>query len=227
MYAAFFQQQAAEYRALCYQAFNFARVKVDQWQPSTRPMAIITDVDETILDNSPYAVHQTMKGTDHTDAEWVKWTAMAQCDTVPGALSFLKYAASKGFEIFYLTNRTEVEKQGTLANLGKFGFPNADEQHLLLKRATSKEARRTQIQNTHDVVLLLGDNLSDFASLFDRQTTEGRKANTDKVADLFGHRFIVLPNTTYGDWESALFRQNYNLTIPQRDSIIRQSLKGY
>ncbi len=227
MYAAFFQQHAAEYRALCYQAFNFARIKVDQLKPSNRRLAIITDVDETLLDNAPYAVHQTISGIDHTNVEWVKWTGMAQCDTIPGAVSFLKYAAGKGIEVFYLTNRTEEEKQGTLANLAKFGFPNVDEQHLLLKRGESKEARRIQVQSTHEVVLMMGDNLSDFTNLFDKQTTDKRRANTDKVSDLFGNRFIVLPNTTYGDWESAIFRQNYNLTISQRDSIIRRSLKGY
>ncbi|WP_207493252.1 5'-nucleotidase, lipoprotein e(P4) family [Aridibaculum aurantiacum] len=227
MYAAFFQQHAAEYRALCYQAFNIARVRVDAWKPGTRPTAIVTDVDETILDNSPYAVHQTLRGTDHTPQEWEAWTAMAQCDTIPGSLSFLQYAASKGIEIFYLTNREESEKEGTLKNLRQFNFPNADEEHLLLKRATSKEARRNKVLQTHDILLLMGDNLSDFASLFDKRQPAERNGNTDKVSYEFGNRFIVLPNTTYGDWENAILNYNYNLTIPQKDSVIRKSLRGY
>jgi 5'-nucleotidase (lipoprotein e(P4) family) len=226
-YAAFYQQQAAEYRALCYQAFNIARLRVDEWKPGNRPTAIITDVDETILDNSPYAVNQTAKGIDHTPADWEAWTALAQCDTVPGALSFLRYAASKGLEIFYLTNRLEVEREGTLINLRKFNFPNVDDKHLLLKRTANKEARRNTVLQTHDVLLLLGDNLSDFSSLFDKRTTRVRNANTDSVAALFGDRFIVLPNSTYGDWDSAFFNNNYNLTLPQKDSLINSSLKGY
>ena len=161
MYAAFFQQQAAEYRALCYQAFNMARYKVDEAKRGAKPLAIVTDVDETILDNSPYAVHQTLRGTDHTQPEWEAWTAMAKCDTLPGSYSFLKYAASKGIEIFYLTNRTEAEKEGTLKNLRLFNFPNADEKHLLLKKVTSKEARRNEVAKTHEILLLMGDNLSE------------------------------------------------------------------
>ena len=226
-YSAFYQQQAGEYRALCYQAFNIARLRVDEWKPGNRPTAIITDVDETILDNSPYAVKQTAKGIDHTPADWEAWTALGVCDTVPGALSFLKYAASRGIEVFYLTNRLEVEREGTMKNLQRFNFPNVDDKHMLLKRVANKEARRNTVLQTHDVLLLMGDNLSDFSALFDKKNTSVRNANTDSVSALFGKRFIVLPNSTYGDWESAYFNHNYNLTLPQKDSLINQALKGY
>ena len=51
-------QNSAEYRALCYQAFNTARLNLDSFLSSdkkfNKPLAIITDVDETVLDNSPY-----------------------------------------------------------------------------------------------------------------------------------------------------------------------------
>ncbi|MDB5191728.1 MAG: acid phosphatase [Segetibacter sp.] len=228
MYAAFFHQQAAEYRALCYQAFNIATLRVNQWQKkSTRPTAIVTDLDETVLDNSAYAVHQTLLGTDHTAQAWEQWTSMAKADTIPGGLTFLKYAASKGIEIFYITNRLENERAGTLKNLQRYNFPNADNAHLLLKDVSSKEMRRNKVLATHDILLLLGDNLADFSSLFDKQLPAARMNNTDNVGAEFGKRFIVLPNTTYGDWESAVFKYNYNLSLAERDSIIRQSLKSY
>jgi predicted secreted acid phosphatase len=45
-----FQQHAAEYRALCYQAFNLASLKLESLKRKRRglPYAIITDIDETI-----------------------------------------------------------------------------------------------------------------------------------------------------------------------------------
>jgi 5'-nucleotidase (lipoprotein e(P4) family) len=64
LFTALFQQHAAEYRALCFQAFNIARVRIDQslQNTSAHPPAIITDIDETILDNSRYDVHQALQG---------------------------------------------------------------------------------------------------------------------------------------------------------------------
>ena len=62
---------------------------------------------------------------------------MANADTLPGALSFLKYASSRGLEIFYVTNRTEKERNVTLKNLQKFNFPNSDNAHLFPSQSSS------------------------------------------------------------------------------------------
>ena len=104
LFATFYQQRAAEYKALCFQAFNIAQLRLDQFQPAVgKPMAIITDIDETVLDNSAYEAHQTLQGKDYDPASWYEWTNRASADTVPGAPAFLKYASSKGVEIFYIT----------------------------------------------------------------------------------------------------------------------------
>lgn len=230
VFASLFQQRAAEYRALCLQAFNFAQVRLDQGLQTTspKPKAIITDIDETILDNSAYEVHQTLQGKDYESASWYQWTDMSAADTVPGAPAFLKYAASKGVTIFYVTNREERERKSTLINLLKFNLPNADNAHLLVRQNTSsKETRRQQVAATHDVILLMGDNLADFSSQFDKKTIDERLQNTNALATEFGKKFIVIPNPVYGDWESALYKYNYTFTPAQKDSIIKSSVKGY
>lgn len=228
-FATFFQQHAAEYKALCFQAFNIARMRLDQYQPvSNLPKAIITDIDETILDNSAYEAHQTLQGKDYDPASWLEWTNKAAADTVPGAASFLKYAASKGVEIFYITNREEKERASTLQNLRQFGLPNADDAHFFPKVSGSgKEPRRQTVMSTHEVILLMGDNLGDFSSLFDKKSMAQRELNTDISMNDFGKKFIVLPNPVYGDWEGALINYNYKLTGAQKDSIIRSVLKSY
>ena len=52
------QQQSAEYRALAYQAYNLAKLQLDNIlqseNTSDKPLAIVTDVDETVIDNSPF-----------------------------------------------------------------------------------------------------------------------------------------------------------------------------
>lgn len=229
IFTALYQQQAAEYRALCLQAYNIARLRLDTYQPvSTKPKAIITDIDETILDNSPYAVHQGLQDKEYEPATWYEWTDRSAADTVPGGASFLKYAASKGVEIFYITNREERERATTLKNLQQFNFPNADDAHFLPKQNTSsKEVRRQAVASTHEIVMLLGDNLADFSNLFDKKTINERLQNTNASANDFGNRFIVIPNPNYGDWEGALYKYNYKLTQSQKDSVIKSAVKNY
>lgn len=231
LFTSAYQQRAAEYKALCFQAFNIAHLRLDQMvqSGSAKPRAIITDIDETILDNSAYEVHQTLQGKDYESASWYEWTAKGAADTVPGAPAFLKYAASHGVEIFYITNREEKERSGTMQNLVKFNLPNADNLHLIPRQpntSSSKESRRQDVLKNYNVLMLLGDNLADFSSLFDKKSEEERLQNTNSVAEEFGARFIVLPNPVYGDWESAIYKYG-RLTQAQKDSVIKASVKGY
>ncbi|MGI4751070.1 MAG: 5'-nucleotidase, lipoprotein e(P4) family [Janthinobacterium lividum] len=217
-------QRAAEYKALCYQAYNLAHLRLDLalTQPSAKPKAIVTDIDETVLDNSPHDMSEALERKDFDLKTWKAWTAKAEADTLCGSASFFKYAASKGIEVFYITNRDEDERAGTLKNLQKFNLPNADNEHLLLKKNTSsKEIRRKQVLQNHEVVLFLGDNLSDFSTLFDKKQYDERLRNTQLNAAEFGKRFIVLPNVAYGDWEGALYQYNYQLKPAQRDSVLK------
>src|SRR5215213_6332874 len=87
LFAAAFQQKAAEYKALCLQAYNIAHFRLDQFlqTSSSRPRAIITDIDETVLDNSADAVHQALQGKEYEQPAWYEWTSRAEADTVPGA----------------------------------------------------------------------------------------------------------------------------------------------
>jgi len=229
LWAAMWTQHAAEYKALCFQAYNTAKLRLDAalQKNYSKPLAIVTDIDETVLDNSPNTVGQALKGKDYETEAWYNWTAKASADTIPGAAAFLKYAASKPVTVFYITNRDEKEREATLRNLNKYGLPNADNSHLLLKQTTSgKEPRRQEVLKTYEIVMLIGDNLSDFTSLFDKQPEENRLQGVNQLSGSFGNKFIVLPNVLYGDWESSLYKFNYQLTPGQKEEIIKKSLKG-
>lgn len=230
LFTAIWMQRSAEYKALCEQAYNLAELRLNEslQKPSDKPLAVITDIDETALDNSPYAIHRALQGKDFDNTSWNEWVNRADADTIPGAPAFFKNAAAKGVTVFYVTNRNQEGREATIRNLLKFGFPNADEEHLLTMTTTSgKEPRRSDIAQKFNIALLVGDNLGDFSVLFDKNPDEERTANVLKNKDEFGKKFIVIPNPNYGDWEGAFYKYNYSLTPAQKDSAWKANVKSY
>ncbi|RNL50217.1 5'-nucleotidase, lipoprotein e(P4) family [Pedobacter jejuensis] len=227
--AVVWQQTSGEYRALCFQAYNFARLSLKEslWADTSRkPNCVIVDIDETVLDNSPFQGHEIKKGLSYNPTDWTAWTNLALADTVPGALAFLKFAASKNIETFYLSNRDEKDYSATLKNLQKFGFPYADDGHLLVSIGTSnKEQRRQKISETHNILLFCGDNLSDFSNVFYRENNN-TAAQVNSNQTLFGTKYIVLPNPMYGDWEKPLY-QGENLSDKDKAKQRLERLKSY
>ena len=224
------QQQSGEYKALCYQAFNLARLRLEEilrTNKDSMPLAVITDVDETVLDNSPGAAKDILNGRTYGDSTWKLWVEYAQAKAIPGAVEFFNYAAQHGVQCFYITNRKEAEKAATMKNLQLQGFPQVDTMHMMMKGPSSdKEPRRQEVTKKYNVVLLLGDNLNDFDDLFyDKPATE-RNANVDKAQSFFGSKYIVLPNATYGDWEGALWH-GQKPTAEEKDKIKWSWLIGY
>lgn len=207
LFTSAWMQRSAEYKALCLQAYNIAKLRIDNELRlrHSMPRAIITDIDETILDNSPNAVHQALKGKDYEDQSWDKWCDLAQADALEGAVELFQYAAKNGIEIFYISNRNERNRQGTLENLKKHNFPYADNEHLLLREKSSdKTSRRQKIEEKYKVVLYMGDNLGDFTHEYDSSSEADRYNALLKDKNEFGDRFIVLPNPNYGTWEKAM-----------------------
>ncbi|TYQ00078.1 acid phosphatase [Tenacibaculum adriaticum] len=231
--AVLWQQNSAEYKALTYQAFNTAQLQLDNMlrnkKGSEKPMAIVTDIDETLLDNSPYNAKMIELNEDYSEARWIEWGKERKAKAIPGALEFFKYAKSRGVEIFYISNRLSKQKRETIENMQKLGFPFSDDQHVLLKTDTSKkESRRFQVEKTHEIIMLLGDNLSDFHFVFDDQPSETRSRKVDSLKTFFGNKFIVLPNPMYGDWETdGILEGNYKWTPYQKDSIRRSKIRSY
>lgn len=228
--AVLYQQQAAEYRALCYQAFNLAKIRVDESTKMLGGMkkkAVVVDIDETVLDNSPYEAKCILDGISYPVA-WDDWMNASNAKAVPGALEFLKYVKSQGMEVYYISNRKEKYMEQTLKNLNELGFPFADNSHVLLRTETSnKTPRREKVMEKANIILLMGDNLGDFIDIFDSKSTEERFELTNKMKDSFGNQFIVLPNAMYGAWESAFYKYNHSLSPAEKSTLRRKNLKGF
>jgi 5'-nucleotidase (lipoprotein e(P4) family) len=226
-----FHQTAAEYRALCYQAFNLATLRVKELPKKEfkkNKLAIITDIDETILDNSYSEAQLIKESRSYSSESWLEWTNKSAATPVPGAKDFLQYAASRGIEIFYISNRKTIEVNSTIINLKKYDLPFADSAHMLFKvTEDTKKARRQQVMSEYKVVLLMGDNLNDFSEVFESGNIEARFTLTDAAKDDWGRKFIVIPNCIYGEWEGAIYNYQRNLPAGQKQNIRFNTMKGH
>jgi 5'-nucleotidase (lipoprotein e(P4) family) len=222
---------SGEKRALAYQAFALARMVLDRDLRTRSRMkrAVIVDVDETILDNSRHEAWQIKNNRAYNSADWTAWCNRAEAEAVPGAVEFLRYANSRGVRVFYITNRKTVEKDGTARNLKQLGFPEVNDETLLVRtdsQSSSKEPRRQSVAAKYRIVLLMGDDLNDFSDVFEKsKTAAARMAAADQNRAQFGARFIMLPNPMYGHWEDVLPSSESNLSEAQKAERRRGLLK--
>jgi acid phosphatase len=179
--------------------------------PRTLPPAIIVDVDETVLDNSPDQVRQIRSGKGFDNDAWRAWVFEAQAKALPGALEFLQAAAAKGVTVFYISNRDADQAEATVDNLRKAGFPITDASQFLglgmavpgcESKGSDKACRRRLVGGRYRVLMQVGDQVSDFIALPDN-TIAGRRAAMAPYLGWIGERWWALPNPMYGSWESA------------------------
>lgn len=199
-------QTSGEYRALCYQAYNLGKIKLerDLENKHNRKRAVVLDIDETVLDNSVSgALEINKRETWHQDS-FDKWVARKAAQAVPGAKEFLQFAVSRQVEVIYVSNRSIAQKMDTFQNLERLGIPVKMENLYFSEGGWSKEKRRQEVQKKYQVVLYFGDNLGDFHSDWDDKKSAARSALVDAHREDFGEKFIILPNPLYGDWEKSL-----------------------
>lgn len=230
--ATLWMQTAAEYKAICYQTFNLAKMLVDKKLAegiSVKPLAIVVDCDEAVIDNSAYEAG--LIGTDnaYSSKTWDVWMQAAEAKAIPGAAEFLNYAHEQGVETFYVTNRKIAPGyEGTMKNLLDLEFPNVDEKHLMLRTDTSnKQPRRDMVLEEYEVIFYLGDNCGDFSEDYYEASLEERNAAAVADKDKFGIEFIVLPNPTYGDWDGAIFEFNWGATLEEKDAYRKNALERW
>lgn len=231
--AVVWQQTSAEYEALCYQAFNIASARLTSsnlYDDSStgREFAIVMDLDETVLNNSPYNGWLIQNNKSYSKESWKEWSGQVNAAFIPGAIEFIEAARHHGFKVFFISNRTEEELENTVANLEKGGII-VDPSDVLLKSTTSsKSERRQNVLSTYDIFMLIGDNLADFDDQFEKElSATQRKQLAESFKESFGYKFIVLPNTIYGDWEKALEVENSDDYRNDNANGLKRFVRGY
>jgi len=209
-----YQQQSAEIKAIQLQTYRFAtdRLHALMKEGSNKPqdLAIVLDLDETVVDNSALLVRDMENCEDYTTWDtWSNWEIKGHPTLIPGSKAFIDEANNAGFNIYYVSDRYSENKPSTINTLKLLGLPQAEDSHVLLY-GTPKEARRQTIAKEHKIVMLLGDSLPDLASEFKnkKDTAYNRELVENNVQHL-GVDWFVLPNASYGAWtKSALISWN-------------------
>ncbi|MEG0908745.1 MAG: 5'-nucleotidase, lipoprotein e(P4) family [Bacilli bacterium] len=213
------EQQSGEFNARGYQAYNIATDNLVQRikEPTTKPLAVVLDIDETVLDNSPSVGEDTLSNRAYSKENFTKWANRAECKLISGADKFLNKAKAFDVEVFYVTNRYKEDVDATIQNMQKLNLPYADYEHIIYKdQESSKGARWDAISNKYEIVMFCGDNLNDFNIVFEKKNNEERKQLVKEMKDEFGKKYIILPNAIYGDWEGALYGYDYSKTEKQK-----------
>ena len=223
---------SAEYRALAYQGYNVAMnaVKMAVTDPShqRKPLAIVLDADETVVDNTKLMGESIVNGNGRFDAPWWRQAVhQGKSQAMPGAVEFLNEVHKQGVEIFYVSNRyAPVNLDVTIQNFKELGFPSVDKDHVLLfEKDSDKQPRFDMIAKKYYVVVYMGDNAGDFPIGTKGKTLSERNAIIDAHKEDFGTTFVVFPNPAYGSWVSALAKGYQNLSPEEQKQVNNQYLQ--
>jgi|GEM_PF-183559 len=233
--AVLWQQRATEYRGLALQAWRQATARLagirnngltaslEQRRAGgfrNKPVAVVLDIDETVLDNTPFNALLLREGRSFDPRDWNLWVAGSRAAGVPGAREFVQRARSLGFRVVFVTNREcnrggSYDAQGrsldcpqkasTLENLASVLGARPAAADLLMRYEqqarddSDKQARRADVARTHRIALLAGDDLNDFIRAADYRADE----HAGFWGAVSGAPWVALPNAIYGSWDSA------------------------
>lgn len=232
--AVLWMQTSAEYGAVCETIYRAATAQLDAaladkqrdaLVPEERgnaatglPPAVIMDVDETVLDNSPYQARLVASGKEYDDVSWDAWVAEKKAQPLPGVVAFAQAATARGITVLYLSNRDEHLQAATIANLKAVGLPVKDDGVFLglgtlvkdcEQNGSEKNCRRRLAGQKYRVLMQFGDQLGDFVQVL-ANTPKQRGQLAGQYRDWFGQRWWMLPNPTYGSWEPAVFDNDWS-----------------
>ena len=181
-------------------------------------MAAVFDVDETVLLNNGYEYWQALSGKGFDPAEWGQWErgGAGIAPQVPGAVTGIRRLREAGITVIFNTNRDTGSAAGTVAALEAAGVGPAVHRETLFLRGDDamggrKDGRRARIAETHCVIAMAGDNLGDFADVFnaDESAIQKRRAMVARgnYARLWGNGWFLVPNPVYGAWQEGTIDQ--------------------
>jgi len=175
-----------------------------------------------VFDNSAFQARAVRDTSTYSEDAWGRWAEERKAGAIPGAIEFLTYAKSRGVTPFYVTNRDHKVEEATRDVLAKLGAPVTSGHDAVMMRhengwdASDKTSRRQSVAANYRVLLLIGDNFEDFVS-GTRASIADRDALVRKYDAYWGRKWIVLPNPSYGSWESAL---TFGMTEPSDEQTL-------
>lgn len=205
-----YQQKSAEVKAVQRQSYALATVNLDRMvkrvpRYQRHRLVVMTDLDETVLNNTPLFVRDMNACHDFTAWDtWSDWEIYGNPKLIPGARAFLKHADRLGVTIYYVSGRYNENKRYTMATLRHLDLPQVKGSQVKLQfNGPPKSVIRKDIQRHHKLIMQLGDSLADFSGAFEGATLAKQRAEVRQNAGHFGRDWIILPDSAYGSWTSA------------------------
>jgi acid phosphatase len=187
------------------------------------PPAVILDVDGTVINGADFQLAYERPFANWKLHEWSEDTVAVG---VPGAADFVAAARDLGVTVFFVTNRPcqEIDgnpdpcpqKAATIQDIAEVGI-ETDAEHVMMSEEQGwnreKLTRRQLIAETHRVIMLVGDELGDFAPCArvkvhapctEPATIESRQRTLTENRELWGYGWYLLPNPMHGSWTSQL-----------------------
>jgi acid phosphatase len=229
-------RDAAEFDALTMQAYRAAAddlpglIADKSWTalPGQKnygqlPPAIIFDVDATVISGVRF---QEILVPPFKNSVFDEWNAKNIAKPIPGAAAFAKLARDQGVELFFVTNRPCEKKAGvshpcpqqtvTVQDINEAGIP-ADSDHVMLANEQpewdrEKVIRRNFIAQNYRIIMLIGDDLSDFIPCVRKKVLEpcdtgataaSRRSQTELFSSYWGAGWYILPNPMHGSWTTV------------------------
>ncbi|WP_240504346.1 HAD family acid phosphatase [Tsuneonella mangrovi] len=172
-----------------------------------KPFAAILDVDETAILNLGYEALLAEGRANRQNLIAYQTSGTDKAAPVPGALYAVKAMRQMGVKVIYSTNRDGIAAAGTAQTLDKLGFGPAVHGDTLFLRGDAssnpeKDGRRETLSQRYCVVAMAGDQMGDFADLFNAKglniKTRRSMAAHGWAAKMWGNGWFLLPNPTYG-----------------------------
>ena len=227
--AVLWNQRAVEYKGNALTVYALGKIRLDQaladksWTAApveqqsdyaSLPPAVVLDIDETVLDNSPYEVWMMKTNQSFSTRTWNQFCAARISKAIPGALEFTQHADAKGVKVFYVSNRDAVTEKDTRENMAKLGFPMGGNVDTFLMQneqpdwGNRKGTRRAFIARNYRILLNFGDNLGDFDDRYRSSEAEREKVFEEDKAH-WGHDWLVIANPTYGSFDTAPYGYDF------------------
>jgi len=240
-------QRSVEYKGNALTVYALAKIRLDQaladksWTAAPNeqkgdyqnlPPAVILDLDETAIDNSPYEVWMLKTNQTFSTKTWNEFCAAQISRAIPGAVEFTKLADSKGVKVFYVSNRATETEKDTRANMEKLGFPMGGNVDTFLMQnekpewGSAKSTRRAVIAKDYRVLLNFGDNFGDFDDRYRLSEADRLKA-FDENKDRWGREWLMLANPTYGSFETAPFGHDFKKAREEQRKAKWDVLEGW